>query len=237
MILRIVLAIVALLLLAVLGLGGYVWYMGQSGGDPDFFESEIAAFEAADAERMPEPGGIVFTGSSSIRFWTTLAEDMAPLPTVRRGFGGAHMEHVIHNARRIVTKYEPRAIVVYVGTNDLSSGKSVTQIADDFRTFISVVREELPETDFWLMSQKPSKLRWSNRPIQRELDAELEKLADADPRVRYVPTGLVLLTPNGEPDDVYVWDRLHLNAEGYRRWTEYLKPLLLEAYGSATSGE
>lgn len=232
---RAALALGAVVALALLGLGGWIgwqlWRQSQAGGDPDFFESAIAAFEAADAEAMPAPGGIVFVGSSSIRLWTTLAEDMAPLPVVRRGFGGAHMEHVVHNARRIVTPYAPRAIVVFVGGNDVAAGKSAAQIADDFRAFLAIVRGDLPEADVWLLSTKPSKLRWSQRPVQEALDAELQALAEADPRVRYVDVGSTLLKEDGTPDDVYRLDGLHLGAEGYRRWTRLLKPLLLERYG------
>ena len=40
------------------------------------FESEIAAFEKADRLNPPPQGRIIFIGSSSIRLWSTLAEDM-----------------------------------------------------------------------------------------------------------------------------------------------------------------
>ncbi|RYG58475.1 hypothetical protein EON80_27025, partial [bacterium] len=37
------------------------------------FEDEIIAFEEADKETPPPLGGVLFTGSSNIRIWTTLA--------------------------------------------------------------------------------------------------------------------------------------------------------------------
>lgn len=228
---RIAVGVVLALALGAGALYGAVrWYLGAAARDPALFESAIAEFEAADAEAMPAPGGIVFVGSSSIRFWETLAEDMAPLPVVRRGFGGAHMSHVVHNARRIVTPYAPRAVVVFVGGNDVASGKSADEVADDYADFLAIVREDLPETDVWILSSKPSKLRWGSWPELRALDVRLRAFADADPRVRFVETGRTLLGPDGTPDDVYVFDGLHLNAEGYRRWTASLRPRLLEAY-------
>src|SRR6266699_3090136 len=48
----------------------------------EFWEAQIRAFEEADRFRPPEPGAIVFTGSSSIRLWGTLEQDMAPLRVV-----------------------------------------------------------------------------------------------------------------------------------------------------------
>jgi lysophospholipase L1-like esterase len=180
---------------------------------------------------MPPRGGFVFVGSSSIRFWDTLAEDMAPLPVIRRGFGGAHMTHVIHNAHRVIIPYAPRAIVVFVGGNDLSSGKSAEAVVDDFKIFLRLMRTELPETDIWLLSMKPSKLRGAQWGEMKQVSATLEAIAASDPRIRFVDTGGSLLARDGSPDDVYVFDGLHLNAEGYRRWTKVLKPQLLEAYG------
>lgn len=222
----------ALLLVLVLGVGAFIWWQSKAAGNPAFYESAIVAFEAADAKEMPAPGGIVFVGSSSIRLWSTLVADMAPLPVIQRGFGGAHMEHVIHNARRIVIPYAPRAVVVFVGGNDVGSGKSASQVADDFRVFLDLVHAEVPQADVWILSMKPSKLRWYKWGELEKLDDRLLALAESDPRIRFVETGRALLGPDGTPDDVYIFDGLHLNAEGYRRWTEILKPLLVAEYGA-----
>lgn len=230
-------ALIALAVLVSLLLSGgfvFLWWQGQAAGDPAFFEREIAAFEADDARQRPTPGGIVFTGSSSIRLWSTLHDDMAPLRVIQRGFGGAHMEHVVHNAPRIVIRYAPRAVVVFVGGNDIGSGKSAARVVGDFRAFLDLVRGELPEADVWILSMKPSKLRWEMWSEMQKVDIALRELAAADLRIRFVETGRTLLDPNGEPDDVYIFDGLHLNAEGYRRWTSLLRPQLLAEYGRAT---
>ena len=39
-----------------------------------------------------------------------------------------------------------------------------------------------------------------------------------------------LLNSQGTPDDVYIFDGLHLNEEGYTRWINHLKPVLLAKY-------
>jgi len=218
-------------LLIVLAVGFFLDWQRRVKEDPAAFEREILAFEESDAEAFPTPGGIVFTGSSSIRFWTTLAEDMAPLPVIRRGFGGAHMEHVIHNAPRVVIPYAPRAVVVFVGGNDIGAGKSAEHVIGQYRRFLDLMHAELPGADVWILSMKPSKLRWSAWGEMQQVDVALRGFAAEDPRVHFVETGRTLLAPDGEPDDVYVFDGLHLNAEGYRRWTAILRPLLVEAYG------
>src|SRR5271165_5563318 len=92
------------------------WAMGR----PGFWEFQISAYEKADRKNPPKPGVIVFTGSSSIRFWESLASDMKPLEVINRGFGGSRVAQVNQYASRIVLPYQPRAVVLYAGDNDLS---------------------------------------------------------------------------------------------------------------------
>jgi hypothetical protein len=171
------LALLGLLVLAAgTGYGALRWYQ-QASRDPAFFEDDIRAFEAADYENPPAPGGIVFTGSSSIRFWSTLAEDMAPLPVRNRGFGGSQMSHLVHFARRIVTPHEPAAVVVFCGANDVSSGKTPEQVVADFEALLAIVREDAPEAHVYFLSIKPSPLRFARWPEIRRANAAVEALA------------------------------------------------------------
>ena len=86
----------------------------------DVWESAIVAYEVVDVEDPPDPGSIVFVGSSSILFWGTLSDDMAPMPVLNRGFGGSVIAHSTHFADRIVLPYQPRAVVMYAGDNDIA---------------------------------------------------------------------------------------------------------------------
>ena len=45
---------------------------------------EVLWFGLEDRLKAPPPGGIVFAGSSTVAHWTSLAEDMAPLPVLNR---------------------------------------------------------------------------------------------------------------------------------------------------------
>src|SRR5690606_19142180 len=103
-----------------------------------------AAYEAADKMNPPQKGGIVFTGSSSIRLWKTLAKDFPHHNVLNRGFGGSQISDAIQFIDRIVLPYEPRMIVMYCGGIDLNAGESPEQVAGDFRTFTEKVREKLP---------------------------------------------------------------------------------------------
>jgi len=222
-----------LALVAVGAIAAYLRYMSGAASDPAFFASEIEAFVEADRASPPAPGQIVFVGSSSIRFWTTLEADMKPLAVVRRGFGGAHLAHVVHEAPRIVIPYAPRAVVVYAGDNDIGAGKSAETVVADFEALVARLRSALPEVDVWFLSIKPSRLRASLWPEMAKANERIEALADADPRLYYLDVGSVLLGPDGMPNaDFFRFDGLHLNEAGYAAWTKVVKPALLAAYGS-----
>ena len=53
--------------------------------------------------------------------WKTVAEDMAPMPVINRGFGGSTMPDLIHYADRVIYPYKPKGILVYEGDNDITS--------------------------------------------------------------------------------------------------------------------
>src|SRR3546814_9950409 len=50
--------------------------------------ADMARFAAQDARQPPPAHPVVFTGSSSVRMWTSLAADFPRHPVLNRGFGG-----------------------------------------------------------------------------------------------------------------------------------------------------
>ncbi|GAG85468.1 unnamed protein product, partial [marine sediment metagenome] len=71
----------------------------------------------------PEPqNAIVFAGSSIFHFWTTLADDMAPLLVINQAFAGARMRSVFNAMDKLIIPYNPKIIVYYCGSNDINDG-------------------------------------------------------------------------------------------------------------------
>lgn len=108
---------------------------------PEKWTKAIDAYTTADAAQPPARGGIVFIGSSSIRKWATLAQDFSGFPLLNRGFGGSALADSVSYTDRIVLPYQPCAVVVYAGDNDLEAGKSPETIAADFNPNAEVERE------------------------------------------------------------------------------------------------
>jgi lysophospholipase L1-like esterase len=235
--LRIALLVVGGLALAAV-LAGWLaleWYVRAS-QDPAFFEDEIAAFEAADRGEAPPERPIVFVGSSSIRLWGSLAEDMAPLPVLNRGFGGSQLAHAVHFAERAVTRHRPRAVVLYAGDNDLDerTGKTAAEVAADFRAFALKVHAAVPDARIYYLAIKPSRLRWARWPEMKRANDEIAAFCAGDPRLGFLDVATPMLATGAPPArSLFVVDGLHLSAEGYALWTSVVKPRLLADFPEA----
>ena len=185
---------------------------------PERFAKEIDAFEAADKTAMPPRCEILFLGSSTTRRWTTLAQDLAPIPVINRGFGGSQTSDVNYYFDRVVTPYHPRAIVFYEGDNDINAGKSPYQVLADFQKFMRLKSRRLGATPVLLISIKPSKLRLGQFAKQTEANMKLREYAAKRRDVFYIDVVDAMMN-NGVPKDIFVADGLHMSAKGYEIWT------------------
>ena len=191
------------------------------------FEKEILAFEAADATNPPAPGATLFIGSSSIRLWKTLAEDFPGQRVLNRGFGGSQIIDSVRYAGRVVIPYKPRLIVLYAGGNDINAGKSAETVLNDYKSFVARVRAGLPETPIAYISIAPNPARWAQVDSVRAANALIEAHTRTDTRLAFIDVFPGMLGANGEPlPDIYVADRLHMNAKGYELWRGIVGPVL-----------
>ncbi|MDX1736297.1 MAG: GDSL-type esterase/lipase family protein, partial [Halioglobus sp.] len=138
--------------------------------DPLVWEQDIRALEEATRDLYPPGKGVVFVGSSSIRLWRTLAEDMAPIPVIQHGFGGAKLNDVVHYAERLINAYQPRALVVFAGTNDITpeAAKTPQVLLSSYQALVKTVRAAQPQLPVYFIAITPSVRRWQVWDIARE---------------------------------------------------------------------
>ncbi|MEQ1606621.1 MAG: GDSL-type esterase/lipase family protein [Pyrinomonadaceae bacterium] len=190
--------------------------------------NEINAFLEIDKKQTPPKDPIVFTGSSTIRMWTSLRQDFPNLNVMNRGFGGSRLDDLVFFAPKIVAPYKPKMIVVYSGENDIEAKDPAENALEDFKAFIAFRDKTLPKTPIVYISMKPSILRWSLWPEMKRGNDLIRTEIAKHKNVRYVDISAAMLGPNGEkpPADIFVADGLHLNAKGYAIITKVLKPFL-----------
>lgn len=194
---------------------------------PDKWAADIGKFTAADATQPPPPGAVVFVGSSSIRFWTTLAEDFPGITTINRGFGGSELADSAFYADRIVIPCRPRLVAVYAGENDLWDGKSPETVLVDFRAFRTKVHAALPQSKILYLSIKESPSRARIREQVRHANRLIAADCAADPRCQFVDVATPLLdAAGGCRPELFREDQLHMRPSGYAIWTKILAPYL-----------
>lgn len=208
------------LLLAAALLPASLW--AQSLSSEQRWKKELEAFTAADLQRMPPPGGVLFVGSSSIRFWTGLETAFAGQPVViKRGFGGSRLSENADLVHRLVLPYRPRLVVLYAGENDIHEGSTPLELLGHFQRFVQQVQGALPSTRVAFMAIKPSPSRVAFIPAMREANLLIQTHVLQHDNLDYIDVHTAMLDNDGRPrPELFVRDQLHLSAEGYGLWRQ-----------------
>ena len=191
------------------------------------WEKSIAAFEQQDKTDAPPKGAILFVGASTIVRWKTLAQDFPGQKILNRGFGGNEICDSTHFADKIIFPYEPKMIFLRAGGNDINGGKTPEQVFADFKEFVATVREKLPDIDIAYIGMAPSIARWKNRDKEKAVNSMIEEFTKQNPHLKYIDTWTMTLGPDGEArPELFVADKLHYSAEGYKLLAERVRPFL-----------
>ena len=203
--------------------------LGALGQTTNRWDKAIAAFETQDRTNPPPKGAILFIGSSSIRLWKTLAEDLPDHEVINRGFGGSQIEDSIHFVDRMVVPYQPKRIVMYAGGNDINGGKTPEQVASDFKAFVARVHAKLPETKIAYISIAPNPARWAQVDRVKRANSLIRDFTSTDKRLSFIDVFPHMLGKDGMPlPDIFVDDRLHMNEKGYAIWKRVVGAALKE---------
>ena len=194
---------------------------------PRRFSSEIEAFEKDDALNFPPRGATLFVGSSSIRLWRTLAEDIPGITYINRGFGGSQTDDVLYYFDRIVAPYHPTRIVYFTGTNDLASGRTPEETVDNVEEFIVRSNNLFPDVEIYILSNTIAVSRKHLHEQYHKANRLLQQMLEKYENAFYVDVTTPGLRPDGQPrPEIYTADSLHLNRTGYAMWGEILRPFL-----------
>ena len=170
---------------------------------------------------------MLFVGSSSIRLWRSLATDFPDRAAINRGFGGSRIADATHYADRLVAPYQPRAIVLYAGDNDLAEGCTPEQVRNAFAAFVRRARSLDAGVPIAFIAIKPSMARGSLLPQIRRANSLVRDYARGQKGVDYLDAFTPMLGPAGAPQPKWFGDDgLHLNRQGYRLWAGLVRDWL-----------
>ena len=195
--------------------------------NPARFAKAMAEFAA----ERPEQGGIVFTGSSSVRLWTNLKQDFPDLPVLNRGFGGSVANDLSVHFETAVARHAPKLLVTYTGSNDLNAKLTPDEAFADYTAFLDTFHARFPKSRVILTSVKIGERREAQIPLVHELNRKLKAWTEDKDWVRYLDCDSYLADENGRPIRKYYRDDLlHLSDEGYVEWKKVLEPVLREEW-------
>jgi hypothetical protein len=183
----------------------------------------------------PQHGGIVFTGSSIFQFWTHLTDQMAPLPVLNRAIAGTITQDMLDRMGQLVLPYQPRIVVYYCGSNDISAGEDAGPIIERTKRFIQILHEKSPNTFFYYTSihKAPEKrARWD---VVEAVNREMERYSHQAQNVGYLDLNPVLFDGRGNVRmNLFLGDGLHFRPDStaYLEFSQIVKPILTRAWES-----
>ncbi|MFT2010492.1 GDSL-type esterase/lipase family protein [Pontibacter sp. 13R65] len=190
-----------------------------------WYEDEVQRLEKERAELTYSPSTL-FYGSSSIRLWQTLQEDMKEYRPVNLGFGGSTLASCVWFFERIVAPYNPDSLVVYAGDNDLGDGRNPEEVFLFFLQFVARTKERYgDQLPCYFVSLKPSPSRnnllesfkYTNRLIETEVLRQHHNW-------KFINVFDQMLDIYGRPLGGYFdSDGLHMNRRGYELWTKIMR--------------
>ena len=198
---------------------------------PAAFWDEIQSFRHQDSINPPPKHAILFVGSSSFRMWKDVPSYFPGYTIINRGFGGSSIPDLIHYADDIIFPYEPRQVVIYCGDNDLAASDSVSAeiVYRRFSQLFQLIRQKMPGVNILFVSIKPSPSRDALRPKMAGANLMIRRFLEKQPRARFVDVYSRMLDATGRPmENLFIEDRLHMNAKGYAIWQKAIAPYLLK---------
>ena len=183
-------------------------------------------------EQLPvETGKVLLYGSSFFRNWGyDRAKEQwkryAGLDVVNHGFGGATVDELLYYYDRMVRPYQPTAVVLRPGHNDLTRGLTPEQAWFLTERLIAWLRTDWPELPIVILQVFDTKKYHNAQRIAQNAayNQLMRDFAAANAGVSTVDLDPFFHDENGELRDIFVEDGLHLTDPGYEEMAAWLTP-------------
>ena len=196
------------------------------------FQDEIDVFIKKDSIAMPAANSILFVGSSSFNYWKDISNYFPGYPIINRGFGGSSLSDIIHFSQETILKYKPKQIYIYCGENDIAASDTITPaiVFERFKTLYTIIRTHLGnKVPVMYVSIKPSVARWSMEEKFVAANSLIRNFINKQKHTQFLDVHSAMLDSNGMVyKDIFIADKLHMNAKGYAIWQKIIAPTLVK---------
>ncbi len=195
------------------------------------FQDEIDIFIKKDSLQMPAANSILFVGSSSFNYWKDISNYFPDYPIINRGFGGSSLTDIIYFNQETILKYKPKQIYIYCGENDIAASDTITPqiVFERFKTLYTIIRTHLGnKIPVMYVSIKPSVARWNMEDKFVAANALIRNFINKQKHTEFLDVHSAMLDANGMVfKDIFIADKLHMNAKGYAIWQKIIAPTLV----------
>lgn len=141
---------------------------------------------------------------------------------LNRGVSGALSGEILEHIDLVATAH-PKAIFLMIGTNDLGSGFTPEQVAENVRQIVEKIQNLSPRTKIYLESILPSTVGIRTLEAEKRANELIRQLA-SDYHVTYIDLWNPLFDICMNRTNTL--DGLHLKASGYKIWCDLIAPYL-----------
>lgn len=167
---------------------------------------------------------IAFYGSSSIRLWETMTEDLAPYQVINLGFGGSSYKWCDFYFDQVFEFLHPAKIVLYAGDNDLGSKIPESTILHHAKSVLAKIKSTYGAIPVSIMSVKPSPERLYLKKEIESLNTAFSDLIHNVDKGSYIDVHSAMLDKQGHVrPELFIEDQLHMNTLGYKIWRTVVK--------------
>jgi lysophospholipase L1-like esterase len=179
----------------------------------------------------PSDGPVVFVGDKLTQAgsWSDWLPDVQ---VANLGRAGDTTADVLDRLDDVIAA-QPSAVVLLIGTNDLSHRASVEQVVRGNEEILFKLRHELPHTRLIVQSVLPRE-RERAEDIH-EVNIHLRQFAPSV-KAEYVDVFALLADEHGALRPEFSQDGVALSDAGYQTWLEALRPVLAAEHPFAATG-
>ena len=206
--------------------------------DVNRFYAKLKKMQFSLCNAFTKKGKVVFVGDSLTQN-CDLKKFYPNFDTVNRGIGGDTLQWLFLRTDCSIFNLKPKAIVFLMGINDLNFyGASVEDMMDRYTALFALLRKKCKNTPVIVQSLYPvitdGETKYPmTKGIKRSIIILNEYLENLCENYGYCFVNVYeKLESNGQIDDSYARDCLHLNDEGY----EVVAELINEKLGEVIIG-
>lgn len=189
-------------------------------------------------QRAANQGAVVFVGDSLTGGWKAadLPRYFPGLRIANRGVGGDVSRGALFRLDEDVLALKPTAMVLCIGSNDLSCHAAPAGILANISAIVDRARQSNPTLPIVLCTIPPREA--ANAPTKpgalKDINDRITAFATGKPQLVLLDLHGLLAGPDGGITvENFAKDKLHLAGPGYEKWAAALNPILVKLLAPA----